>query len=128
MFLMFFFHVTLHTYIGYVNTMYEVVSSVCYKLGNHLMQIDSPTTIQCFIRLYEVLSYRMHVFKISFFWVKRIFLLIYLSAKKKPTKLLCTGKKNFLKIIIQLPLRIPIRGNSKTRELVIVIFCVSVHI
>lgn len=54
-------------YIGYVNTMYEVVSWVCYKLEENLMQIDSPTTIQCFIRLYEVWSYRMHVFKISFF-------------------------------------------------------------
>lgn len=54
-------------YIGFVNTMYEVVSWVCYKLEENLMQIDSPTTIQCFIRLYEVLSYRMHVFKIFFF-------------------------------------------------------------
>lgn len=54
-------------YIGFVNTMYEVVSWVCYKLEENLMQIDSPTTIQGFIRLYEVLSYRMHVFKISFF-------------------------------------------------------------
>lgn len=112
-------------YIGFVNTMYEVVSWVCYKLEENLMQIDSPTTIQGFIRLYEVLSYRMHVFKIFFFLSEKD---IFAKQKKKPTKLLCTGKKNFLKIIIQLPLRIPIRGNSKTRELVIVIFCVSVHI
>lgn len=111
-------------YIGFVNTMYEVVSWVCYKLEENLMQIDSPTTIQGFIRLYEVLSYRMHVFKIFFFLSEKdIFANILISKKKTPTKLLCTGKK-----IIQLPLRIPIRGNSKTRELLIVIFCVSVHI
>lgn len=86
-------------YIGFVNTMYEVVSWVCYKLEENLMQIDSPTTIQCFIRLYEVLSYRMHVFKISFFWVKRIFLLIYLSAKKKktPQNFFVQVKKTFWK-------------------------------
>lgn len=62
------------------------------------MQIDSPTTIQCLIRLYEVLSYCMQVFEFSFLSEKDSFADILISKKKKPTKLLCTCKKNFLKI------------------------------
>lgn len=84
-------------YIGFVNTMYEVVSWVCYKLEENLMQIDSPTTIQCFIRLYEVLSYRMHVFKISFLSEKDIFANILISKKKTPQNFFVQVKKTFLK-------------------------------
>lgn len=81
-------------YIGFVNTMYEVVSWVCYKLEENLMQIDSPTTIQCFIRLYEVLSYRMHVFKIFFFLSEKdIFANILISKKKNPQNFFVQVKK-----------------------------------
>lgn len=81
-------------YIGFVNTMYEVVSWVCYKLEENLMQIDSPTTIQCFIRLYEVLSYRMHVFKIFFFLSEKdIFANILISKKKDPQNFFVQVKK-----------------------------------
>lgn len=81
-------------YIGFVNTMYEVVSWVCYKLEENLMQIDSPTTIQGFIRLYEVLSYRMHVFKIFFFLSEKdIFANILISKKKDPQNFFVQVKK-----------------------------------
>lgn len=81
-------------YIGFVNTMYEVVSWVCYKLEENLMQIDSPTTIQGFIRLYEVLSYRMHVFKNFFFLSEKdIFANILISKKKDPQNFFVQVKK-----------------------------------
>lgn len=66
------------------------------QIRGYLMQIDSPTTIQCFIRLYEVLSYCMQVFEFSFLSEKDSFADILISKKKKnPQNFFVQVKKTF---------------------------------
>lgn len=45
------FHVTLHTYIWYVNTMYYVVPSLCYKEGGTSCKFIHPLQYFAFFRV-----------------------------------------------------------------------------
>lgn len=75
--------------------MYYVVPSLCYKEGGTSCKFIHPLQYFAFFRVMNsslVILYSS--FELSFFWVKMIILLIYLSEK---TTFPCTSTKNLKK-------------------------------
>lgn len=108
--------------------MYYVVPSLCYKEGGTSCKFIHPLQYFAFFRVMNsslVILYSS--FELSFFWVKMIILLIYLSEK---TTFPCTSTKNLKKkkLINPTSSTYTLERKKESTELFNVIFSDSVHI